>query len=117
MNILIVDDNRSMRKLLQEIVHKIDPMIDVIVASSYEEASLLLKKYKFNGALLDLVLIKSSGISVAELCEPYNIPIVFVTSTSDDFNYSLMYKYGWIINKPILADAVVRAVTYFKQLG
>ena len=117
MNILVVDDNRAIRRLLQEIIHKVDPRIDVVLASTYEDAISLLSKFKFNGALLDLVLLKSSGLSIAEHCETLDIPVVFVTSTNDDFNYSLMYKYGWIINKPILADAVVRAVRYFKQLG
>ncbi len=114
MNILIVDDNRSMRKTLEAMVSSIDITAQIVLAASYEEAASTLTRIRFDGAIVDLVLGKSSGIEVAELCCDKGVKVVFCTSTKDEYNDSLMYNYGWIISKPLNNSAITRAIEYFK---
>ena len=114
MNILVVDDNRSIRMVIEQLVEKINPSITVASCANKEDAQEMINRHTFDGAILDLVLENGTGVEIAKFCEEKNIPVVFCTSTSDDHNTKMMYRYGWIIPKPIMVESISRCIEYFK---
>lgn len=115
MNILIVDDDRSIRLLLERMVIKYQGGANVLLCPTAAEAIKVIERTKIDGAFLDLVLPDLPGLAIAEECSKKQIPVVFCTSTRDIHNLGLMFQFGWVIDKPILAEAVERSLKYFRR--
>ena len=116
MTILVVDDDRTIRLLMETILSRLG-VKNILLCTSKEDAlGILSRDVKIDGAILDLVLVDGTGLDVAKACHLKDIPVVFCTSTNDLHNSSLMYSYGWVLSKPVLLHAIERACDYFSKL-
>jgi DNA-binding NtrC family response regulator len=117
MNILLVDDDRVIRLVAEALIDKTGRH-NILSCGDIDSANRIIHgQTKIDGAILDLVLRDGTGLSIAKECELHNIPVVFCTSTKDAHNTSIMYEYGWIIDKPVCLEAINRVITYFKSLN
>lgn len=115
MRILHVDDDRSMRTLVDSFIKKTG-IADLVSCGSKRDAERLLRDHMFDGAIIDLVLDIGNGFEIARLCFDKQIPVVFCTSANDEHNLKLMYKYGWVIPKPIIEESIIRSIEYFSHV-
>lgn len=113
LTILVLDDDISVRTM---IVKQLE-MLGVGAAmpvSTYKEAMEVVGCAHFDGAFLDLVLQRSSGLDVGHLLSKHNVPCVFYTAISDDFNTQQMLELGWVLTKPVRLAGLRRALDWFK---
>ena len=115
MTILIVEDDSSCAAYIEALVTKMGERC--VKAATTLKAIRHLGESDVTGVLCDLVLESGSGIEVAKIARGNNIPVVFVTSTDDDHNLTLMHEYGFVIRKPIRLTALARAIEYFRWAG
>lgn len=121
-NILIVDDRPE--NLLSLMAMLEDPEINIISASSGNEALTLLLKHDFALVLLDVQMPEMNGFETAELMraskKTRDIPIIFITAISKDQEHIFKgYESGAVdyICKPIQEPMVLRSkVQVFCQL-
>ncbi len=121
-NILIVDDRPE--NLLSLTAMLEDPGINIISASSGNEALMLLLQHDFALVFLDVQMPEMNGFEVAELMrskkKTQTIPIIFITALSKDQGHIFKgYESGAVdyICKPILEPLVLRSkVQIFCQL-
>ena len=120
--ILIVDDRPE--NLLSLTAMLEDPEINIISASSGNEALMLLLQHDFALVFLDVQMPEMNGFEVAELMRAKNktktIPIIFITALSRDQRHLFKgYESGAVdyICKPILEPMILRSkVQIFCQL-
>ena len=115
MTILIIEDDSTCAAYAEALVtkmghacYKVDNTRDALVA---------LTGGHIGGVLCDLVLESGSGLEVAKAARAMGIPVVFVTSTEDEHNTTLMHEYGFVLRKPIRMNGLARAIEYFKWAG
>ena len=89
MNILIVDDKPANLLALRKILAK--PDLNIVEASSGNDALALLLEYDFALILLDVQMPEMDGFETAEIIrgneETKGIPIIFVTAISKEQKY------------------------------
>lgn len=79
-NILVVDDSKVVRKLVNNALSKCDNMdTNLIMAESYAETELLIKKHNFHVAILDVHLPDAQDGEVIDLLIEQNVPVVVLT--------------------------------------
>ena len=121
MNILIVDDKPANLLALRKILVK--PGLDIIEATSGNDALALLLKYDFALILLDLQMPDMDGFATAEIIrgneETKSIPIIFVTAISKEQKYIFEgYEKGAVdyLFKPLDPDILQGKVNVFLEL-
>ena len=121
MNILIVDDKPANLLALRKILTK--PGLNIIEASSGNEALALLLEHDFALILLDVQMPDMDGFEVAEIMrgneETKNIPIIFVTAISKEQKYIFEgYDKGAVdyLFKPLDPDILQSKVNVFLEL-
>jgi len=120
-NILIVDDNANNRFTIQSILGKLD--LNLIEATSGEEALLVLLKNEIDLIILDIQLPDLDGFALAGLIKSHKktkaIPIIFSTAifTSEEFMLK-GYQLGAVdyILKPINVDLLLSKVNYYMSV-
>lgn len=117
MNILIVEDNNDINKLLAEILES--EGYNVKSAYSGTEAIMYLKLQDFDMILLDLMLPGLGGEKILlEIRENKNMPIIIISAKDDKLTKIEMLKSGAddFISKPFDIDEVVaRVETNFRR--
>jgi two-component system cell cycle response regulator len=121
MNILIVDDKPANRLALRKILAK--PGLNIIEASSGNDALALLLKYDFALVLLDVQMPDMDGYEAAEIIrgneETKSIPIIFVTAINKERKYIFGgYEKGAVdyLFKPLDPDILQCKVNIFLEL-
>lgn len=121
MNILIVDDKPTNLLALRKILAK--PGLEIIEASSGNEALAMLLEYDFALILLDVQMPDMDGFETAEIIrgneETKNIPIIFVTAISKEQKYIFKgYDKGAVdyLFKPLDPDILQSKVNIFLEL-
>jgi two-component system cell cycle response regulator len=121
MNILIVDDKPANLLALRKILAK--PGLDIIEASSGNEALALLLEHDFALILLDVQMPNMDGFETAEIMrgneETKHIPIIFVTAISKEQKYVFEgYDKGAVdyLFKPLDPDILQSKVNIFLEL-
>jgi two-component system cell cycle response regulator len=121
MNILIVDDKPANLLALRKILAK--PGLDIIEASSGNEALALLLEHDFALILLDVQMPNMDGFETAEIMrgneETKHIPIIFVTAISKEQKYVFEgYNKGAVdyLFKPLDPDILQGKVNIFLEL-
>ena len=121
MNILIVDDKPANLLALRKILAK--PELDIIEASSGNDALALVLEHDFALILLDVQMPDMDGFEVAEIMrgneETKNIPIIFVTAISKEQKYIFEgYDKGAVdyLFKPLDPDILQSKVNIFLEL-
>ncbi|MBT3878079.1 MAG: diguanylate cyclase [Candidatus Scalindua sp.] len=121
MNILIVDDKPANLLALRKILVK--PGLDIIEATSGNDALALLLKYDFALILLDVQMPDMDGFETAEIIrgneETKSIPIIFVTAISKEQKYIFEgYEKGAVdyLFKPLDPDILQGKVNVFLEL-
>jgi len=121
MNILIVDDKQANLLALRKILIK--PELNIIEASSGNDALALLLKHDFALILLDVQMPDMDGFEVAEIIrgneETKNIPIIFVTAINKERKYIFEgYEKGAVdyLFKPLDPDILQCKVNAFLEL-
>jgi two-component system cell cycle response regulator len=121
MNILIVDDKPANILALRKILAK--PGLDILEASSGNEALALVLEHDFALILLDVQMPDMDGFEVAEIMrgneETKNIPIIFVTAISKEQKYIFKgYDKGAVdyLFKPLDPDILQSKVNIFLEL-
>jgi len=124
-NILIVDDKTENLLVLESIVESID--LNIVKASSGNEALCLLFDYDFAVALIDVQMPEMDGFEVAEIMrsreKTCHIPIIFVTAISMEQKYvfkgydsgAVDYLFKPIIEPKILLSKVKIFVKIYSQ--
>jgi len=109
-NILIVEDDERILQFCADNLRKIGPHINPILASTAEDAMILLTQYSIDGAFIDIILPGMDGFSLAsrirDMENYYFLPIVF--ETGENKNVPDTYKeYRNIdyISKPFTPEA------------
>jgi two-component system, cell cycle sensor histidine kinase and response regulator CckA len=67
MKILLIEDNLGDAVLVQEYLQDADPSLEVVHATSLQEAAKFLEHQKFNAVLLDLSLPDTQGLDTVRL--------------------------------------------------
>ena len=121
MNILIVDDKPANLMALRKILAK--PGLNIIEASSGNEALALVLEHDFALILLDVQMPDMDGFETAEIMrgndETKNIPIIFVTAISKEQKYIFEgYDKGAVdyLFKPLDPDILQSKVNIFLEL-
>ncbi|MCP4254537.1 MAG: diguanylate cyclase [Candidatus Scalindua sp.] len=121
MNILIVDDKPANLLALRKILVK--PGLNIIEASSGNDALALVLEHDFALVLLDVQMPDMDGFEVAEIMrgndETKNIPIIFVTAISIEQKYIFEgYDKGAVdyLFKPLDPDILQSKVNIFLEL-
>lgn len=119
--ILIVDDVPVNLVMLESLIA--GKGIEVIKATSGEEAIKLSKKYELSLILLDVVMPDMSGYEVAEAIRSFKrtqyVPIIFVTASSKtDDNLLKSYESGVadVLYKPLNPTVIKSKVKIFLEL-
>ncbi len=121
MNILIVDDKPANLLALRKILTK--PELNIIEASSGNDALALLLKHDFALVLLDVQMPDMDGFEAAEIIrgnkETKSIPIIFVTAINKERKYIFEgYEKGAVdyLFKPLDPDILQCKVNVFLEL-
>ena len=121
MNILIVDDKPANLLALRKILAK--PELDIIEASSGNDALALLLKHDFALVLLDVQMPDMDGFEAAEIIrgneETKSVPIIFVTAINKERKYIFEgYEKGAVdyLFKPLDPDILQCKVNVFLEL-
>ena len=110
-HILVADDEKEIRDLLQKYLQR--EMYKVDVAGDGEEALLLFEKNKYDLIVLDLMMPKVDGIEICRrLRSKTNIPILMLTAKDQEFDKVLGLSMGAddYITKPFSIKEVVARV-------
>ena len=120
-HVLIVDDLPENLLALQALLR--DEPLQVVAASSGEQALSLLLEHEFALALLDVQMPGMSGFELAELIRgssrTRHLPIVFVSAAEREPAYTFRgYEHGAVdfLYKPLDAHAVKSKVRVFTEL-
>jgi two-component system, cell cycle response regulator len=121
MDILIVDDKPANLLALRKILER--PGLNVVEATSGNDALALLLEYNFALILLDVQMPDMDGFETAELMrgneETNHIPIIFVTAISKEQKYVFKgYDKGAVdyLFKPLDPDILQSKVNIFLEL-
>ena len=121
MNILIVDDKPANLLALRKILAR--PGVNIIEASSGNDALALLLEHDVALVLLDVQMPDMDGFETAELMrgneETKHIPIIFVTAISKEQKYVFKgYDKGAVdyLFKPLDPDILLSKVNIFLEL-
>ncbi|MFA6851294.1 MAG: ATP-binding protein [Selenomonadaceae bacterium] len=121
-NILIVDDDQNKLRIMEEILSNME--LNIMKASSGNEAFRLLMKNDFAVILLDVKMPGIDGFETAELirkrARSQNAPIIFITSYSpDEINVKKGYSLGTVdyIFAPINPEILKSKVSVFVKLA
>ncbi|MFT5810447.1 MAG: diguanylate cyclase (GGDEF)-like protein [Rubritalea sp.] len=119
--VLIVDDNPNNLYALRRIFVALH--IEIIEASSGQEALVHIMNHNFFLVLLDVNMPEMDGFETAHLIlsnkSSANIPIIFLTAINKDENFSIKgYRTGGVdyICKPFNEEVLIGKVIIFKQL-
>ncbi len=121
MNILVVDDKQANLLALRKILGK--PGLNIIEATSGNDALALLLEHDFALILLDVQMPDMDGFETAEIirgnAETKNIPIIFVTAINKEQKYVFEgYSKGAVdyLFKPLDPDILQNKVNIFLEL-
>lgn len=121
-NILIVDDQRANLLALEAILEDLD--MNIIKATSGNEALKLILQHNISLVLLDVQMPGINGFEVAELMKQkkstQDIPIIFITAISKEEKYIFKgYENGAVdyIYKPIKNEILKSKVKVFLKLN
>jgi diguanylate cyclase (GGDEF)-like protein len=99
-NILVVDDEKSNIDILLGLFEKMDTNdeFNVIVSLSGQKAIKIVQKRKIDLILLDIMMPEMDGYEVCQILksqeETKNIPILFITASTDDESIEKAYALG-----------------------
>ncbi|KJU86821.1 PAS/PAC sensor hybrid histidine kinase [Candidatus Magnetobacterium bavaricum] len=120
-NILIVDDRTENLLVLETILHS--PEINIVKATSGQEALWQLLNNTFALILLDVQMPQMNGFEVAELIRKNNktktLPIIFISAVSTEQKFIFRgYESGAVdyLIKPIESEILKSKVNVFLQL-
>jgi len=117
--ILIVDDDKTNRKMLKELLQK---QAKIIFAKNGEQARELARKHIPDLILLDVVMPDLSGFDVIELLksdpETINISVIFITGLANDDDEERGFDLGGCdyIYKPFKSNIVIARVMMHLEL-
>jgi DNA-binding response OmpR family regulator len=84
-NILVVDDDREIRKLIKDFLQKENYKVDTAAGGKSALSALEENRNKYSLVVLDLMLPDLSGIEVcSKIRQSLNIPIIMLTAKSED---------------------------------
>ena len=113
-NILIVDDDNEDSEFFTMVVNKIDPDINVMVASSKDELFTQLNKLTPDLLFIDSFIQHHSGVaSIREIKKDatwQNVPVIMYTGAADMKNISNAFQAGassYIVKPPTLTEIQV----------
>ena len=112
MTILVVDDDVSIRSLMKALLESIG-VRHVVAVATYLEAEEAANTVKLHGAFLDLVLQRGSGLDIGRMLTERNVPVVFCSGVTDEFNISQMLEIGWALSKPVRLAGLKRGLAWF----
>jgi len=107
--ILIVDDEKTNIDMLINLLKSTTNQYRIIPVLSGEKALEAVQKRKIDLILLDIVMPQMNGYEVCKVLKSQNstkdIPILFITSSSDDASIEKAYNFGAsdYVTKPIRA--------------
>ena len=104
MKILLVDDDLDVARYIA--LHLEAEGVESDIADSSETARKLFMLKNFDAAIIDGVLPGESGISLAKGLREFkpDIPVLFCTGATDEFNKKLMGSLGMVCHKPLDAE-------------
>ena len=111
MRVLVVDDDINLRKYMRLTLQGLG--CDVVEADDWLSARDQLTQVAIDGAFLDLVLQRGSGLDIAHYLQAMDLPVVFCSGVSDDFNMTQMHELGWVLTKPVRVAGLRRALEWF----
>ena len=84
-NILIVEDEDAIRRVLKKVLSEENPKYKIDEASDGEKAILLIKKQHYDLVLCDIKMPKKDGIEVLEFVSSYDssIPVIMISGHGD----------------------------------
>ena len=81
-HILVVDDDTRLRSLLQRFLR--DNHFLVSTAKDADEARIMLRQYKFNLLIVDVMMPKESGLEfLSRLRQENGVPVIMLTAMGD----------------------------------
>jgi DNA-binding response OmpR family regulator len=107
--ILLVDDEKDITDLLEEVFHK-DGFINILKASNGQEAINLCKTHQPDAIVLDIMLPDIDGIEVCKKIREFSYcPIMFLSSKNDDIDKILGLSSGGddYVTKPFSPREIV----------
>ena len=111
MKILVVEDDLSLRKYMNLALTGLGA--EVLEADDWHSTMNAIDGHHIDGAFLDLVLQRGSGLDIARHLVEMNIPVVFTSGVSDEYNLSQMHELGWVLSKPVRVTGLKRALAMF----
>jgi len=120
LKILLVDDDERQLRALETLISKLD--LEIIKATSGQEALKLMLHNQFIMVILDMVMPDMSGMEVARLMrgskKTQTTPIIFATAFSnDEVQMMSAYQLGAIdyIIKPVNEDILLSKIKVFRD--
>jgi DNA-binding response OmpR family regulator len=107
--ILLVDDEKDITDLLEEVLRK-DGFINILKASNGQEAINLCKSHQPDAIVLDIMLPDIDGIEVCKKIREFSYcPIMFLSSKNDDIDKILGLSSGGddYVTKPFSPREIV----------
>lgn len=124
MKLLIVDDSRLIRYQIQDLIQLHYPESDIRLAENGEEALTLIKQFRPQVVLLDIIMPKFSGIEVLQLISPQleagDLKAIMFTSVDDKITMKECFELGAsdFINKPVdEIETIARLGNAFKLMA
>ena len=82
-NVLVVDDSKTIRNLLTKVLSKSDQINVVATAEKPSEVDELIRKHKPDVITLDIHMPEMNGVELLKIIQPkYRIPAIMITSVS-----------------------------------
>lgn len=111
--VLIVDDDRDIRQLLDRALRKHG--FETLVTGSGEEALALFRKHTIHAAIIDLVLGGMDGLTLAEIVseEFPDVRLLAITGFCDALDHEETYAAGFsaVFPKPCDLNSLITAMT------
>ncbi len=116
--LLVIDDDRSIRRIVRGAFEDRTPPIEVIEASSAEEGLAAMRRHPPDVVLLDIVLPHDSGLDVFRQISAFDsrLPVIFITADTESdtaIDAMMLGAYDYLI-KPLdlknLSALVDRAI-------
>ena len=110
--ILVIDNNRSVRMLFEEIADKLDN--EIVIAESCKAGLKLVEGQRFNLFFLDMAMLETEGIEafvrIKNICP--DMQVVMMSGTVDGKLMSTVLPYGFfgVLNKPLREADILQVI-------
>ena len=112
LSVLVVDDDINLRTYMTTLLKSVG-VKHIHIAAGKDDSDEIIGNHRIDGVFLDLVLQSESGLALGREFQEMDIPVIYCSGSTDEFNVNQMLEVGWVLTKPIRVGGIKRGLEQF----